>query len=782
MSKPAAEFFVNDPNKSGLASRGQKSLGKYYEYSDVKPGPFGDAWLNGQTKDGLYRFDIWGDNIGYNDQRYEALGSKAGEYYLGFEWDRTPHIYSTNAQTLYRGFGGPALVLPSGLSAALFGGDATHGAGCTPNISGQGQPGGCGNPLGTTAANRVGTIINNNVYTTDIGIRRDTAAANFRWTPMDAWDINFNYSNMHRWGTQVEGVVFSPGTSGVAAQVPKPVNDTTQNFGVSGEYKGTSPWGKNFTFKLGYSGSIFEENQNSYLVQNPFCGASGAPPSDVGECARNGSPSSPFALMTLWPNNSAHGVNSTLGADLPLNSRYMGTLAYTWMRQNDAFIASPYTQLLNSSNGTPLIPAPGLPAASLNGAVNTFLSNNVLTTQISPELKSKLNYRYYNYDNATPELHFPDWTLTDVRSANSITAAYAPVTALSVSYLKQNAGGELAWSPTRQWNLGAGYGWERYDWARESANSTHENTGKVFADYKPWIWLSVHASYSLSDRHYDNYQYRGYANLQWPDTLCLQEPPGSCNVQYSTAFRQFYLDNRQRQIAKLSVPIDVVRGLTVTPTFGYQDDNYSISATEVGLTRLQAVKSGVELAYAFNPDTTFLVGYMNEQYRQNLKYTTASVEGALTAGNVWHADIIDHVNTLMAAANWRPVGDKLDLRLSYTISLSKDDQPIKSDAGAQPAASQGGNFPDVKGQWSRLEAMAKYNFDKDSVRFLGINGQAYAKLRYVWERNSVNNFDQDIMQAYMQPIISSTGYMTWMAYNNPNYNTHLIGASLGVNW
>ena len=87
---------------------------------------------------------------------------------------------------------------------------------------------------------------------------------------------------MHRWGSQVEGVVFSPGTSGVAAQVPKPVDDTTQNFGVNGEYKGTSPWGKAFTFKLGYAGSIYEEATNSYTVENPFC----ATGSGLGECAR----------------------------------------------------------------------------------------------------------------------------------------------------------------------------------------------------------------------------------------------------------------------------------------------------------------------------------------------------------------------------------------------------------------------------------------------------------------------------------------------------------------
>jgi len=777
-------FFANDPNKNGIASQGQKSLGKYYEYSDIKPGVFGNAWLNGQTKDGLYNFDIWAENPGYNDQRFEAGVSKAGEYYFDIGWDQTPHIYSTNAQTLYSGLGGNALVLPPGLSNTLF-----LDAGCV-RVAGA-QPAGCtsGNPTaGQRAA--IQRDITSNLYTTDIGIRRDTAAVAFRWTPTDAWDINFNYSNMHRWGSQVEGVVFSPGTSGVVAQVPKPVDDRTQNFGVNGEYKGTSPWGKTFTFKLGYAGSIYEDGMGSYTVQNPFCGTG----SGMGECARNGSPSSPFAQMSLWPDNSAHGLSATAGADLPLNSRYMGTLAYTMMRQNQAFLPfSPFGTMFTSGNTTPG-PLPTMPAGSLNGAINTLLSNNVVTTQISPELKSKLSYRYYNYDNNTPELFFSDWTVTDVKGANTTTSTYAPVSSLSMSYTKQNAGAELVWTPNRQWNLGTGYSYERYNWTRESANITHENGGKVFADYKPWSWLTARASYAISDRHYDTYDYRGlYGNFQWSDPLCINPQPSpaqQCNVQISTAMRQFYLDNRERQVAKFSLAIDVLRGLTVTPTFGYQDDDYSISATEAGLTRSQSVKAGAEVAYAYNPWTNVLFAYMYENYRQNLKYTTACCSATInpmTAANTWHADIVDHVNTFMAAANWGAIPDKLDFRLSYTVTLSSNDQPIRADSGAQPAqgsgaAGTGGNFPDVKGQWSRLEAQAKYTFDKDSVRFLGVHGQAYAKLRYAWERNSVNNYDQDIMQAYMNPLINNTGFMTWMAYNNPNYNVHLIGASLGVKW
>jgi MtrB/PioB family decaheme-associated outer membrane protein len=768
-------FFLNNPQKDGIKSQGGQALGKYYEYSDIKPGPFGQFWLNGETKDGLYNFNVWGDNVGYNDQRYEADGSKAGEHYFDVIWDQTPHVYSTNAQTLYSGLGGPALVLPPGLSNTLFG-----DAGCTPGVV---QPGGCnsGNLTNLTQAqkDKLKRDLTNSLYTTDLGIRRDTAGVAYQWTPTDAWDINVAYMNMHRWGTQVDGVVFSPGTSGVTAQVPKPVNDTTQNFGVNGEYKGTSPWGKPFTFKLGYAGSIYEDSLSSYTVENPFCPTNAG----MGQCARSGSPSSPFAQMSLWPDNQAHGFSATTGADLPLKSRYMGTLSYTMMRQNQAFQPfSPFATMITNTGNTATGPLPTLPAASLNGAINTFLSNNVVTTQITPELKSKLTYRYYDFSNHTPELRFNDWTLTDVKSANVVTTAYAPVTSLSVSYTKQNAGGQLVWSPNRQWNLGADYGYEQYNWTRESVDQTHENGGKVFADYKPWSWLLARASWSVSDRHYDNYSYRGFANLQWNDSLCQSTPEGNCNTQYNVAFRQFYLDNRERQIGKFQVAIDVLRGLTVTPTFGYQDDNYSISPTEVGLSRLQSVKGGVEVAYAISPGTNILFAYMNEYYRQNLKFTTQNNTLPLTPATTFHADVRDNINTIMAAANWAAIPEKLDLRLAYTIAISNTDQPLYADSGAQTAAGTGGQWPNIKGQWSRLEAQAKYTFDKSSVRMLGINGEAFAKLRYVWERNSVNNIDQDIMQAYMFPLINNSGFMTWMAFDNPNYNAHLMGVSLGVKW
>ena len=58
---------------------------------------------------------------------------------------------------------------------------------------------------------------------------------------------------------------------------------------------------------------------------------------------------------------------------------------------------------------------------SLDGSINTLLVNNVVTTQITPDLKTKLSYRYYDYDNQTPELNISDWAIADASASRRLT-------------------------------------------------------------------------------------------------------------------------------------------------------------------------------------------------------------------------------------------------------------------------------------------------------------------------------------------------------------------------
>ena len=113
------------------------------------------------------------------------------------------------------------------------------------------------------------------------------------------------------------------------------------------------------------------------------------------------------------------------------------------------------------------------------------MSNNILTTKITPDLTSKLSYRYYNFDNQTPQIFFPCQGAFAINcttawiSYDQATAGEKQIQSLSMQYVKQNAGADLNWRPTKEWNIGGAYGFERYDWTQADVNYTNDHSGKV---------------------------------------------------------------------------------------------------------------------------------------------------------------------------------------------------------------------------------------------------------------------------------------------------------------
>ena len=696
--------FLNNPQRNGSAYLNQSSLAKYYEYSSIKPGPFSNIWLSTGSSDGLYRIDVDGKNIGYSDQWYNLDASKAGEHYFNFQWDQTPHVYSTSAQTPFQGIGTNNLTVTQGAALSAV----------VPNL-----------------------------YQTDIGIRRDTASANYRWTPTEAWDIKADYSHMSRIGTQADGVLFRTGaTNGV--EVPKPVDDTTQNFGLNGEYAGTSPWGQKVTAKVGYTGSQYTDNFSSYTIQNPNTGGLNA-------------------RLVLPPSNNANGFNGTLAADLPLKSRYVGTVSYTMMRQNDAFL--PFS--LNET-----APVTALPASSLNGAINTTLSNNILTTKITSDLTSKLSYRYYDFQNNTPQITFPVWPNRD----NTTASTNEEIRTLSISYIKQNAGAQLNWRPLREWNLTAEYGYERYNYTQTDADVTNEHSGKLSADWKPASWLTTRASVYYGNRRYENYDYVNFVrNIQFPTGN-----GGTPNTDwyYSSAYRQFMFDNRQRTKANFAVDVVVVRGVTITPTFKYQDDNYGINSNnQQGLDDSRSMAAGVDLAYIANPDLSFVFGYMREHYDQSLYGVSSGTFTATTPRN--NTSSKSDVDTFTAAMNYAAIPDKLMFDLRYVLSHGVDDTKFNSPTYSVSGIAFPVQFPNDTTWFQRLDATATYKFDKQAVAQMGWKGDVKARLRYTWERNSVSNWQNDPIVPFSA---SQSATELFMAWDNPNYNVHLLTASLIASW
>ncbi len=793
--------FVNDPPRGGHIWQGQGSLAKYYEYSTIKPGAFGDFFVAAGSKNGLYEIDAWGYNPGYSDQRYNAYWSKAGQQYLNFQYDQTPHVYSTSALTLFNGIGTNTLTLANpAIGQQMFAAGPPGAANAWPTSTTAGA--GATSSLNKGAA--IAPIINQNLRPTDIGIKRETESVDYRYTPTDNWDIRANYAHLERRGTQVDSVVFSPSTTASRVDVPKPVHDNTQTFGLSGEYVGTSAWGKKFNAIVAYNGSYYHDDFAGYTVQNPFCNAAGL-------CA-GAQPTAPLALMSTPPSNHSDGVTGTIGVDLPLNSRYMGTVGYTGMRQNEQFLPFSINPVVIPGVGIANSLA-SLPAQSLNGQVNTVLSNNVVTTQVTPDFKTKFSYRYFDYDNQTPQISIRDWALTDATSAKGVTNNYAPVNALNIAYKRQNGVAEADWRPVNTVNLGGAYNYERYDFTRLDATSTTENSAKVFGDWRPATWATFRASGSYGERRASNYDYLNNVGIfQWPTpNVTATVPTGfPTSTNYSPFYRQFYLDDRDRATARAQVDVDVIRGLTISPTVVWRDDEFRLQTNQLGLTHDRSTAAGVEANYAMNSSRRFLFSYMNEQRNQyqlasgttlapfttNAAYLchAPAAPSTFSTCQLYSANIQDRVNTFIIGANWAAIPRRLEFGVNYTDSYGKVSSPLVQQNGTGPVLSTlttAGNattaamqFPDVTTHYQRVELNGKYVFDPDAVRSAGLKGEVSLRLRYAWERNSVTSWNNDLAMPYMFTVQPQTNtlYYQSMAWNNPNYNVHLLGGTVAWAW
>jgi MtrB/PioB family decaheme-associated outer membrane protein len=731
--------FVNNPQKSGLTAFGGKSLSSYYEYSDIAPGPFGDFDVATGTNDGLYQLEIGGANVGYDDQSFFLDWSEIGVQYFVFTYDQTPHLYSTNA-----------------LSPYVVNGDQVTFAPGVPKTA-------------TTAA-----LLAPYAAPVALGIHRDTASFAYRWTPDEAWDLNLDYSYMSRTGTQPSEVAES--NAKIDTQYAKPVDDSTQNYSANGEYVGMSPWGKRYVFSLGYSGSQYHDNITNVFVQ--------AAPG-----------SSSFAIPSTWPSNQANGATATLAADLPWQSRYVGTLEYSAMTQNAAFPAT------NTGAGGQYLPE-GLP--SLNGEINTTLTDNVLTTKISPFLTAKSTFRYYDFDNATPELAVLGAT-TGVDTAGS-TDDHAATTAhtISMGYTKTNAGEALNWRPDRYWNLGAAYGYERYDWTRADVDVTNQNSGSAFIDYDPWIWLTSRASVEYSSRRYENYDYFGYVgDFQWDTPLCSPTATATCvSDEYANSQQQLMIDNRDVWDANYSVNVIVIPNLTLTPWTKYQDQKYGVDPyTQQGLEDSNSWDFGVDGTYVIDHSLSIMAGYSASYAHEDLVGSTCAgpVGSAPTAhgatcttlpyaysnlANALYTNERSVVNTFTTAVRYVPIPGRLDTELRYNASLGVDDMAVSPVTNLESGTTQ---FPANNVWFQRVDATATYTFDRQKVAQLGWRGgDVKLKFRYTWESNSQTDWANDPLSPYttaaqMMTDCGTSGCL-WMGWFNPDYNVQMVSAALLASW
>ena len=332
----------------------QQSLAKFYEYRDLRPGPFSNFWLATGSKDGLYQIDVTGKNVGYDDQRYysRCVEGRRALFQLPVGPDAAP-LQHERARPSIKGVGTTNLTLPPGYVPDRL---HRHEYRSLPQYR----------PISASSAT--------------------PRSANYRWTPDDAWDIKADYSHMHRTGTQVDGVIGFGGSFGFG---PDPGAESGGRYHAELRPERRIcrhvPVGQEVQFQSWpITVRHYTDDFTSYTIAEPDLRAN---------------QSSPFARAI----DVAQQQRQCLQRDAGRRSAVEEPLCRYAELHDDAAERFVHSDVEQSE-------PPGstsLPASSLNGAINTLLSNNIVTTKITPELTSKLSYRYYNFDNQTPEIFFP---------------------------------------------------------------------------------------------------------------------------------------------------------------------------------------------------------------------------------------------------------------------------------------------------------------------------------------------------------------------------------------
>jgi hypothetical protein len=233
------------------------------------------------------------------------------------------------------------------------------------------------------------------------------------------------------------------------------------------------------------------------------------------------------------------------------------------------------------------------------------------------------------------------------------------------------------------------------------------------------------------------------------------------------------IDNRQTWKANIAVDMVIFPNVTLTPTFKYKDENYGVNpVNQQGLEDSRSWSAGLDATYVINPDTSIMAGYMREYYTQ-LLFACSTAGPTCGAQNLTNDKTV--VDTFTAAVRYAAIPKKLDTELRYTASHGVDSLNFFLNTGAPPAS---GQFPDYTTWFQRLDATAVYTFDKAAVAQAGLTGVVKAKLHYAWERNSVSNWANDPVA----PFNTWAGSALFMSYDNPNYNVHMLMASLAYTW
>lgn len=453
---------------------------KFLEYRDIPQGAVVPA-LRFEGKKGSFWYNFRGKDITQKDQRY-LLKLENDRFRLTGDYTGIPHNFGNGGKSLLNPVTETSWLLSDTVQNAYQGAIAV-----TPSaavnyayLSRLVQPGLDASPAKI-----------------DLKLQRNRGNLALDFTPGEGkFDMGVSYLHERRSGTRAaNGTSFGFGN---VVETPEPLRYITQDVGVNASYKGD--WG------VAHAGVHFNDFKNSFdtfAFDNPFRSTDSTDPSayqSPGSASKNGPV---FGLMALAPDNRA--VTEAVGATLKFGSRTRLTadLAFgQWKQDHDPFIPfTTNTAIFVTRDGVStgqLASTAPLPAAHLDGAIDTTSLSAFFTTKLTDAIGLNARYRRYDHDNKTPRYRLEDGYVR-------FDAAYEEIPRITVPYGYTNDMFD-AYATYSKGILGLEAGWKYTKMKRtfRESNDTTEHVFRVAADAHG-DWIVFRGIGEFGSRDYSNY-------------------------------------------------------------------------------------------------------------------------------------------------------------------------------------------------------------------------------------------------------------------------------------
>jgi hypothetical protein len=690
------------PQQETTPSSGQIDIGgrftttdgdeaRYERYRDLRDGVNANFLYNKETSG--WTLDAFAKNIGYRDGRYELSFSNSRIKFTG-SFDQTPLNYAYYARTPFSCTSGNC-ALDAGLRQQVQNGQAI---GVPLNV-------------GQLAA---GSAYNSIARGFDMQARRDTIAAELRFSATDNLDLVVGVNSYKRTGNMPWGAAFAFNN---AQELPLELDNRETELNAAVEW--ASHQGM---FHVGYEHAKFSQDIPSFTWDNPqratdYCrfGNAANPPGtcyDPSGYINGNGPA--YGRMSMAPSNTLDTVTWMGMVKLPGRTTANGSFSMGANHQDEALI--PWTT--NSSINTPAVWAAfpdlaALPRESARMRVNYTTGTANVTSRAIKHLTLAARYRFNSRSDFTQPFHGVEYVRFD--AVPEETGGISEPFSINRNTLDVTA----AFTGLPYGTLRVGYVFDQYEHTIRTTQGWQDSGARISYDLVGTQWLTLRAQYERTSR----------------DTVGFSEEI-LAEMAMQPAARFYDEAARDRDRVTFMAEVTPVSSVGLNFSLFHGKDDYAGADAELEFGLLDNENTGWTAGINYAPSARVNLGadYGRETYEafQESRNANPAPDPTWTDPNRnWSLSHEEKVNTFTAYLNLVKAFANTDIRASYDL-MDSDQSFVHGGPriASLSAANQFVPFPNVTDKWQRATIDVAYSFSKK----LGVGAS------YWYEKFDVEDF------------------------------------------